>query len=84
MKTTPIITVGIMVLAAGILPLGAAIIVGPITNPANGHDYYLLTPNTWSASEAEAENLGGTLAIIRDKNEQDWVFPSLAPTTAPT
>jgi hypothetical protein len=74
MKTTPIITVGIMVLAAGILPLGAAIIVGPITNPANGHDYYLLTPNTWSASEAEAENLGGTLAIIRDKNEQDWVF----------
>ena len=38
----------------------ADIIVGPITNPANGHDYYLLTPNNWTASEAEAEALGGT------------------------
>ena len=44
--------------------LRAGIIVGPITNPANGHDYYLLTPDTWNAAEAEAESLGGTLAII--------------------
>jgi len=28
----------------------AGIIAGPITNPANGHEYYLLTPNTWTAS----------------------------------
>ena len=52
----------------------AGIIAGPIINPANGHEYYLLTPNTWSASEAEAENLGGTLAIIRNAAEQEWVF----------
>jgi hypothetical protein len=52
----------------------ADIIAGPITNPANGHDYYLLTPNSWSASEAEAENLGGTLAIIKNAAEQEWVF----------
>ena len=45
-----------------------------ITNPANGHEYFLLTPNSWSASEAEAENLGGTLAIIRNADEQKWVF----------
>lgn len=51
----------------------ADIIAGPITNPANGHDYYLLTPNTWTASEAEAEGLGGTLAIINDAGEQEWV-----------
>jgi hypothetical protein len=52
----------------------AGVIVGPITNPHNGNDYYLLTPNTWTASEVEAENLGGTLAIINNSAEQDWIF----------
>lgn len=52
----------------------AAVIAGPISNPANGHDYYLLSANSWTASEAEAERLGGTLAIIRNEAEQDWVF----------
>ena len=56
------------------ISVGAGIIAGPITNPANGHDYYLLTPNTWTASEAEAENLGGTLVVINDAVEEDWVF----------
>jgi len=52
----------------------AEIIAGPITNPANGHDYFLLTPDTWSASEAAAEQLGGTLAVIENQAEQDWAF----------
>jgi hypothetical protein len=52
----------------------ASIIAGPITNPANGHDYYLLTPNTWTAAEVEAENLGGTLAVIKNADQQKWVF----------
>lgn len=52
----------------------ADIIAGPINNPANGHDYYLLTPNTWSASEAEAEALGGTLAVVRNADEQKWIY----------
>jgi len=53
---------------------GAEIIAGPITNPANGHDYYLLSPNSWTASEAEAENLGGTLVVINNAAEENWVF----------
>jgi hypothetical protein len=52
----------------------AGIIAGPITNPANGHDYYLLTPNTWTASEVEAEQLGGTLVVINNAAEEKWVF----------
>jgi hypothetical protein len=52
----------------------AEIIAGPITNPANGHDYYLLAPKSWTESEAEAESLGGTLAIIKNVGEQEWVF----------
>jgi hypothetical protein len=52
----------------------AGIIAGPITNPANGHEYYLLTPDTWTASEAQAEQLGGTLVVINNAAEDEWVF----------
>ncbi len=52
----------------------AGIIAGPITNPANGHDYYLLGPESWPTAEAEAENLGGTLAIIKNDAQQKWIF----------
>ena len=42
----------------------ASPVVGPITNPANGHDYYLLEASTWTAAEAEAVSLGGHLVTI--------------------
>lgn len=72
----PIITFCIvaMILSVAAVHACAAVITGPVTNPGNGHDYYLLTPNTWSASEAEAEKLGGTLAVIKNDAEQEWVF----------
>ena len=69
-----IISITATLLLATTLHATAGIIAGPITNPANGHEYYLLGPDTWSASEAEAENLGGTLAVIRNAAEQEWVF----------
>lgn len=46
---------------------------GPIVNPANGHTYYLLTQNTWTASEAEAVALGGHLATVNDAAENAWI-----------
>jgi hypothetical protein len=52
----------------------ASVVAGPIVNPANGHFYYLLSNNTWEASEAEAVTLGGHLATIRSQAENDWVF----------
>jgi hypothetical protein len=51
-----------------------AVIAGPITNADNGNEYYLLAPNTWTASEAEAESLGGTLAVVTNSTEQNWIF----------
>jgi len=60
------------------LNVEAAIVAGPITNPANGHDYYLLSEGNWTASEAEAEKLGGTLAIIRNAGDQEWVYSTFA------
>lgn len=56
----------------------ANVIAGPFTNPDNGHDYYLLGPDTWSNSEAEAESLGGTLAIVKNAAEEQWIFSTFA------
>lgn len=52
----------------------AAILSGPITNPANGHKYYLLAQQTWTASEAEAVSLGGHLATVRNAAENQWIY----------
>ena len=52
---------------------GASVLYGPVTNPSNGHNYYLLNSTTWTASEAQAVSMGGHLATIRDAAEQIWV-----------
>ncbi|MCX6874352.1 MAG: SUMF1/EgtB/PvdO family nonheme iron enzyme [Verrucomicrobia bacterium] len=54
-------------------PLAAGILSGQVINPGTGHSYYLLTQNTWSASEAEAVTLGGHLVTISDSAENEWV-----------
>jgi hypothetical protein len=77
MKMTISVFAGAAFLSAAI-QLHADTLAGPITNPANGHDYYLLTADTWTASEIEAEKLGGTLAIIRNADEQKWVFSTFS------
>jgi hypothetical protein len=56
----------------------AAILAGPITNAANGHIYYLLSPTNWPSAEAEAVSLGGHLATINDEEENTWVFNRFA------
>lgn len=52
----------------------ASIIAGPITNPSNGHEYYLLSQGRWTDAEAEANSLGGHLATIGSGEENEWVF----------
>jgi len=78
MKATLAICSVAIALCTTTLRVGAEIIAGPITNPANGHDYYLLSPNGWTTSEAEAESLGGTLAVINNAKEQDWVYSTFS------
>jgi len=45
-----------------------------IVNPNNHHSYLLLNAATWKDSEAEAVALGGHLATIRNRSEEDWIF----------
>jgi hypothetical protein len=56
----------------------ASVVAGPFTNPANGHAYYLLSVNTWAASEAEAVSLGGHLVTINDAAESAWIRCNVA------
>ena len=57
----------------------AAVIGGPTVDPANGHLYYLLSADTWSASEAEAQALGGNLATVNNAAENAWIFNTFMP-----
>jgi len=50
------------------------VIAGPVTNQANGSVYYLLSPTTWTLSEATAISMGGHLVAINDAAEDAWVF----------
>jgi len=53
--------------------------IGPVlSNSANGHFYSLLSPATWTWSERAAAALGGHLASIANKTEQDWVYNSFS------
>ena len=58
----------------------ARVIMGPVTNTANGHIYYLLSQNTWTDSQAEAVARGGNLVTINDADEQEWVFETFTET----
>ncbi|MHA3775569.1 DUF7453 family protein [Verrucomicrobiota bacterium sgz303538] len=57
---------------------GVAPIAGPITNPANGHQYYLLSESDWVTSENVAKNLSGHLVTINDAAENQWVFDTFS------
>lgn len=61
----------------------AAVIEGPVINPANGHAYFVISQNTWTGAEAEAQLIKGHLATINDEAEQGWVVSQFNTTATP-
>lgn len=55
-----------------------AVVVGPVRNPANGHDYYLLNTSSWLEAHAAGLALGGNLVTIDDAGENEWVRANMA------
>ena len=68
-------TAVLMVVVAG--SAGAAVLEGPMINPSNGNEYYLISTPSWAAAEAEAVALGGHLVTIRSAEENAWVFETI-------
>jgi len=66
--------VGLGLLALSVGSTTAAVLTGPVVNPANGNSYYLLDQSSWTAARAEAVSLGGDLVTINDAAENAWVF----------
>ena len=49
------------------------VLVGPVTNPANGHEYSLLQRSSWTEAQQTALEMGGHLAVIRSEAENAWI-----------
>jgi hypothetical protein len=80
MRIPPLMALVVLSLAS-VPGTRAAVLAGPLTNAANGHLYYLLSANTWTASEAEARGLSGHLVTINDAAENQWVLNTFSPLT---
>ena len=74
LRPLPLAIAGVSLIAAVATPAAADILTGPITNPANGNTYYLLEPDSWDNSEAEAVALGGHLVTVNDAAENQWIY----------
>jgi hypothetical protein len=61
-------------LGCSVATSNASVLSGSIYDPATGHNYYLLSQNTWTGAEADAQALGGDLVTINDAAENQWVF----------
>jgi hypothetical protein len=55
----------------------AGIIEGPLLNPENGHSYYVISSQSWTQAEKEAQSLGGHLATIRSVEENAWIAKNI-------
>ena len=68
-----LISLGLFAVGPAFRAADAAVVYGPVTNAANQHVYYLLAPNSWTESEAEAVQLGGHLATVNNMEESLWL-----------
>jgi hypothetical protein len=74
-ETCLISSIATVVILVGTSQSIASIVSGPIS--FGGHDYYVLSKNTWTASEAEAVTLGGHLVAINDLLEDQFILNSI-------
>jgi hypothetical protein len=68
--------------ASALIPV-FVVLEGPITNPANGHQYEIIgagpggTAMSWTTAEADAQLAGGNLTTINDDAENTWIVQNL-------
>ncbi len=52
-------------------------VLSTVPNPSNGKIYAVITPNTWTGAEAEAEALGGHLVTISSADENSFIVANV-------
>lgn len=72
------LVVGVGALAS--VPAGAAILAGPVFD--GGSTYYLISKNSWTGAEAEAQTLGGTLVTVNSAAENAFLANTVRPERA--
>jgi subtilisin-like proprotein convertase family protein len=55
-----------------------ALVTGGIFNPYSGYYDYLLSPDTWTGSEAAAEAMGGHLVTIYNQSDNEWIYETFS------
>lgn len=71
MKISNSIIAGIALLITN--ETSAQLLSSAITNPSNGHKYYIGNAANWVASEALAVSVGGHLVTVNDSAENSWI-----------
>jgi len=57
----------------------AQVIAGPITNPANGHQYFVIRIANYQDYTLAAQNIGGYPVVINNAAENTWIHNNLMP-----
>jgi len=71
MKISSTIFTGIALLITNVT--SAQLLSGAITNPSNGHKYYIGNSVNWLGAEALAISTGGHLVTVNDSAENTWI-----------
>lgn len=74
-------TLATLTLAATASSALAQVAYGPVTNPANGHQYWVVQIANYVDYSIASANLGGYPVVINNAAENAWIFANLIPNT---
>ncbi len=60
-------------------PAAAQVVAGPVSNPANGHRYWVIRIANYEDYRIASQNLGGYPVLINDAAENTWVWNTIMP-----
>ena len=69
MKNTILSIIAVIAVTATSFAAIPSVLTGPVLNPANNHNDYLLDTENWTSTQSKALSMGGHLVTINDAAE---------------